>query len=359
MCTCVVAQFLLCSLLCQFHVFPFLGSKHLLELKATSSREPALDCFGSLSICGMLPCHVSVVVLLCGLVSAAPELPQPEKSGADAAGSLNASIASNSASGLKSSWPHPGCCNGCNSAFCSPQSGTCYNIKGKYYYLQCGAGPSPAASCCNGCNTAFCSPQSGSCYNHKGKYYYLQCEAEPEPSAAPCCRYCATEFCHFVTGNCYETRDTIDESSAARYLERCFSRATRSFGLRGSKSMPTSMLKTTPKVEIEDVAEKVAEEAINSSFINGTEDSLARSAGYYPRHVAWNCWNPSTMHSSDGYMGRTSVSGCRAMCDRRSWCVGFVYMRCQSKCWLREEGTSCSHASKGEAACFDYYGFLN
>eukprot|EP00438_Fugacium_kawagutii_P025144 Skav208298 [mRNA] locus=scaffold897:192040:192750:+ [translate_table: standard] len=236
--------------------------------------------------------------MLCGLASAVPELPQLEKSGADAASTLNASN-TNSSSG-KSSWPHGGCCDGCNTAFCSPKSGTCYNHKGKYYYYQCTADVYPTASCCRYCSTEFCSPQSQKCYNYK-------------------------EF---------------------SYLETCFSygHATRPFGLRGSKILPK------PKIE---------EAEDTNSSIKGAEESLARTAGYYPRNEGWNCWNPNTMHSSDGYIGRTSVSTCHAMCDRRSWCVGFVYMRCQNKCWLREEGTSCSHANKGEAACFDYYGFIN
>ena len=150
---------------------------------------------------------------MCG-VFAGPSLRAREGNVTVKSNSLNASIASNSASGLKSSWPHPGCCNGCNSAFCSPQSGTCYNIKGKYYYLQCGAGPSPAASCCNGCNTAFCSPQSGSCYNHKGKYYYLQCEAD-----ADCCRNCGG-LCDPTSGQCTFEREYNDQLDCRVYIPR-------------------------------------------------------------------------------------------------------------------------------------------
>eukprot|EP00434_Breviolum_minutum_P034074 symbB.v1.2.030153.t2/scaffold3362.1/size63757/6 len=41
------------------------------------------------------------------------------------------------ASGVNMSWAHFGCCSGCSTRYCSPNSGTCYSYKGKYYYLDC------------------------------------------------------------------------------------------------------------------------------------------------------------------------------------------------------------------------------
>eukprot|EP00438_Fugacium_kawagutii_P015869 Skav209353 [mRNA] locus=scaffold241:709775:710569:- [translate_table: standard] len=80
-------------------------------------------------------------------------------------------------SSVRSSWQHMGCCNGCHTAFCSPQSGSCYDQKGKDYYLECAAGNSAHeahADCCSSCSS-YCSPQSGRCYDSKGKDYYLEC----------------------------------------------------------------------------------------------------------------------------------------------------------------------------------------
>ena len=42
------------------------------------------------------------------------------------------------ASGVNMSWAHFGCCSGCSTRYYSPNSGTCYSYKGKYYYLDCG-----------------------------------------------------------------------------------------------------------------------------------------------------------------------------------------------------------------------------
>ena len=36
---------------------------------------------------------------------------------------------------FRSSWQHAGCCNGCHTAFCSPQSGSCYDYKGQVLLL--------------------------------------------------------------------------------------------------------------------------------------------------------------------------------------------------------------------------------
>ena len=74
-------------------------------------------------------------------------------------------------------WPHPGCCTGC-SQFCSPNSGRCYDKKGKYYYLECSAstGGGEHQDCCSSCG-AFCSPKSGNCYAGKGQSYYLDCRS--------------------------------------------------------------------------------------------------------------------------------------------------------------------------------------
>ncbi|CAE7750872.1 unnamed protein product [Symbiodinium pilosum] len=89
---------------------------------------------------------------------------------------LNATSAEGAA--LRSLWQHAGCCNGCHTDFCSPQSGSCYDHKAKAYYLACGGTweeAQPHANCCDSCYGSYCSPQSGSCYDSKGKDYYLEC----------------------------------------------------------------------------------------------------------------------------------------------------------------------------------------
>eukprot|EP00438_Fugacium_kawagutii_P014481 Skav223528 [mRNA] locus=scaffold1160:375469:376032:+ [translate_table: standard] len=89
-------------------------------------------------------------------------------------------------SSVRSFFPHMGCCNGCYTSFCSPQSGRCYDQKDKYYYLECAAGNQPFyphANCCNSCSwSQYCSPQSGNCYDSKRKDYYLECYDISAPS---------------------------------------------------------------------------------------------------------------------------------------------------------------------------------
>ena len=79
----------------------------------------------------MATCASAVLALVCVSVSAAP-------SGLRAGTGSNSTTTSSERSILAASrWQHPGCCNGCGTAFCSPSSGTCYDRKGKYYYLEC------------------------------------------------------------------------------------------------------------------------------------------------------------------------------------------------------------------------------
>jgi len=65
------------------------------------------------------------------------------------------------------------CCGSCEGhAYCSPQSGSCYDVKAKDYYEQCFAHD----DCCSSCGgVGFCSPLSGTCYESKAKDYYLTC----------------------------------------------------------------------------------------------------------------------------------------------------------------------------------------
>ena len=78
----------------------------------------------------------------------------------------------------------------------------------------------------------------------------------------------------------------------------------------------------------------------------------------YPANPGWNCYDPK-YSSNSGYQGQMSVSTCSARCAGTGWCVGFQYMGCQSKCWLRSGGEgTCSHSNHGEAACFTYYGHI-
>merc|ERR1712076_358385 len=85
----------------------------------------------------------------------------------------------------------------------------------------------------------------------------------------------------------------------------------------------------------------------------GDQDIKLESGSYYPYHRNWNCYTPGAP-STDGFQGGVyNTADCAQRCDHTSWCVGFVFMRCQSKCWLRPRGISCTHSPGGEAACFD------
>eukprot|EP00439_Symbiodinium_sp_Y106_P015290 s1952_g2.t1 len=71
-------------------------------------------------------------------------------------------------------WFHGGCCGGCESPYCSPHSGRCYETKNELYYYECDPSsrvPRPPnasrPTCCETCASAFCSPYSGGCYNAK------------------------------------------------------------------------------------------------------------------------------------------------------------------------------------------------
>merc|ERR1712050_480789 len=89
----------------------------------------------------------------------------------------------------------------------------------------------------------------------------------------------------------------------------------------------------------------------------GDQDIKLESGSYYPYHHNWNCYDPRAP-STDGYRGVRGTDSCARECDQTSWCVGFVYMRGQSKCWLRPSGIRCVHSTGGEAASFDWYGSL-
>eukprot|EP00929_Paragymnodinium_shiwhaense_P067072 TRINITY_DN3374_c0_g1_i1.p1 TRINITY_DN3374_c0_g1~~TRINITY_DN3374_c0_g1_i1.p1 ORF type:complete len:858 (-),score=173.85 TRINITY_DN3374_c0_g1_i1:271-2844(-) len=73
------------------------------------------------------------------------------------------------------------CCAKCSgSAYCSPNSGNCYDKKRKDYYKQCGGlapPPAPATGgCCDACTgSPYCSPRSGRCYGSQRKDYYATC----------------------------------------------------------------------------------------------------------------------------------------------------------------------------------------
>merc|ERR1711953_77161 len=70
---------------------------------------------------------------------------------------------------------HVDCCGSCEgSAYCSPQSGSCYDTKVKDYYDKCFVHD----DCCSSCGgLGFCSPLSGTCYQSQAKDYYLTCAA--------------------------------------------------------------------------------------------------------------------------------------------------------------------------------------
>merc|ERR1712190_60990 len=99
----------------------------------------------------------------------------------------------------------------------------------------------------------------------------------------------------------------------------------------------------------------VEEEA--ALLMGGDQDIKLESGSYYPYHRNWNCYTPGAP-STDGYRGVRGTDSCARQCDQTSWCVGFVYMRGQSKCWLRPSGIRCVHSTGGEAASFDWYGSL-
>jgi len=95
------------------------------------------------------------------------------------------------------------CCDKCpHHAFCSPQSGNCYNSNPKHYYLSCGAAAG-FASCCDKCSHhKFCSPQSGNCYESDPKHYYRSCR-----NSWKCCDNCGYgTFCSPNTGRCYDSK---------------------------------------------------------------------------------------------------------------------------------------------------------
>merc|ERR1711920_672698 len=81
--------------------------------------------------------------------------------------------------------------------------------------------------------------------------------------------------------------------------------------------------------------------------------------GGYPLHAGWNCWIPGVVQGDAGFQsGVASPSACASACNSAgSWCVGFVFMHCQNKCWLRGAGVTC--VTGQQAQCFDYYGTIN
>ena len=127
-----------------------------------------------------------IALALACVASAAPESSVSLRGAPNATAAQSAVLRSSSGS----SWQHAGCCNGCRTAFCSPESGSCYDYKGKYYYLECTSGGSssqgarPHADCCGRCDR-FCSPQSGTCYEFAAKDYYLTCMHDSQGPSRP------------------------------------------------------------------------------------------------------------------------------------------------------------------------------
>merc|ERR1712083_874034 len=65
--------------------------------------------------------------------------------------------------------------------------------------------------------------------------------------------------------------------------------------------------------------------------------------GGYPLHAGWNCWIPGVVQGDAGFQsGVASPGACASACNSAgSWWVGFVFMHCQNKCWLRGAGVTC------------------
>lgn len=109
---------------------------------------------------------------------------------------VNATSSVDATSSVNASWRHAGCCSGCYTAYCSPNSGTCYSYKGKYYYLTCSSDTRRRRTqsydtrrrrssswhdyaynnCCSSCTSwYYCSPKTGSCYDTKDYDYFYKC----------------------------------------------------------------------------------------------------------------------------------------------------------------------------------------
>merc|ERR1711862_819373 len=81
--------------------------------------------------------------------------------------------------------PGRDCCSTCSQfgkAFCSPQSGRCYDFQAMPHYQKCGIQPPVNHNCCTKCGPfgkGFCSPQSGRCYDFQAKPHYQKCGVSP------------------------------------------------------------------------------------------------------------------------------------------------------------------------------------
>merc|ERR1712222_78758 len=110
--------------------------------------------------------------------------------------------------------PGRDCCSTCSQfgkAFCSPQSGKCYDFQAKPHYQKCGIQPPVNHNCCTKCGPfgkGFCSPQSGRCYDFQAKPQYQKCGVSPpvrppvEPTCCSRCKSLGKAFCSTQTGWC-------------------------------------------------------------------------------------------------------------------------------------------------------------
>mmetsp|Transcript_135377 Transcript_135377/g.191558 ORF Transcript_135377/g.191558 Transcript_135377/m.191558 type:complete len:202 (-) Transcript_135377:161-766(-) len=118
-------------------------------------------------------------------------------------------------------WFHGGCCGGCESPYCSPHSGRCYETKNELYYYECDPSsrvPRPPnasrPTCCETCASAFCSPYSGGCYNAKDKYYYAECQ-QSAFSQASGFQFQGFDGCSGASRQARETAATSAEACAS------------------------------------------------------------------------------------------------------------------------------------------------
>merc|ERR1711862_617646 len=110
--------------------------------------------------------------------------------------------------------PGGDCCSTCShfgKAFCSPESGRCYDFQAKPHYQKCGIQPPVNHNCCTKrgpFGKGFCSPQSGRCYDFQAKPHYQRCGVSPpvtppvEPTCCSRCKSFGKAFCSTQTGRC-------------------------------------------------------------------------------------------------------------------------------------------------------------
>lgn len=166
------------------------------------------------------------------------------------------------------------CCDSCSGrAFCSPNSGNCYDAKSKDYYSNCTlaaleetlasvsareeTSPAPQVpQCCADCvgKLSFFSPLSGNCHKAKSKDYYQACPEVRASAVKSDCKVGGNDWCAATVPN------------ASFSLKRCLNKGMRIkaltynlfwwnlFGLRGGNDGSAgALVKTAASYELFDI----------------------------------------------------------------------------------------------------------